>query len=84
MAEGATVQLDAQRAQLHEMWESVAGGWAEHAAFVDDRGARIAEELLEATAPQPGERVLELACGPGGRGGRRRSAGGRCRRSRGQ
>ena len=53
---------------VHDMWEAVAGGWDEHAAYVDARGAAAAARLLELTAPRPGERVLELACGPGGLG----------------
>ena len=56
------------RARLHHMWSAVAPNWAEHAAYADARGAGIAEQMLELTAPQPGERVLELACGPGGLG----------------
>jgi enediyne biosynthesis protein CalE5 len=56
------------RAQLHGMWASVAGGWAEHADYVDARAAVAAEKMLELSAPRPGERVLELACGPGGVG----------------
>ena len=46
----------------------MAGGWAEHAAYVDARGAEITELMLDRTSPQPGERVLELACGAGGTG----------------
>jgi ubiquinone/menaquinone biosynthesis C-methylase UbiE len=57
---------DALRTQLHGMWAAVAPGWAAHADFIDDRGTAITEGLLGATTPQPGERVLELACGPGG------------------
>ena len=53
---------------LHEMWESVAPHWAEHVAYADARGARLAERMLELTAPVEGEDVLELACGPGGLG----------------
>ena len=59
---------DALRTQLHGMWAAVAPGWAAHADFIDDRGAAVTEALLGATMPQPGERVLELACGPGGPG----------------
>jgi AcrR family transcriptional regulator len=44
------------------------GGWSEHAAWIDDRGAHVTAALLAATRPQPGECVLELACGPGGVG----------------
>lgn len=59
---------DELRAQLRGMWASVAGSWGEHAAYVDARGAALAERMLELTMPRPGERVLELACGPGGLG----------------
>jgi SAM-dependent methyltransferase len=54
--------------RLHAQWTSVAGGWAEHADFIDARGAAVTEAMLDAVAPRPGERVLELACGPGGVG----------------
>src|SRR6266566_1510932 len=50
------------------MWSAVAGSWGEHADYVDARAAVVTEKLLELSSPQPGERVLELACGPGGAG----------------
>ncbi len=50
------------------MWAAVAGSWGKHAEYVDARGARITAKMLELSAPQPGERVLELAGGPGGVG----------------
>src|ERR671914_3048897 len=59
---------DDVRARLHGMWAAVAPAWAEHAAYADARGAEVAERMLELTAPVPGERVLELACGPAGLG----------------
>jgi len=63
------MQVESTRKQhVHDMWEAVAGGWDEHAAYVDDRAAAAAARLLELAAPRPGERVLELACGPGGLG----------------
>ena len=52
-------------AQLRRMWATVAPRWGEHAEYVDARGASVTAEMLELTAPGPGERVLELACGPG-------------------
>jgi len=64
-------QPDAQRqlrAHIHGMWAGVAGAWAEHAGFVDERSTALSARMLELAAPQPGERVLELACGPGGLG----------------
>jgi enediyne biosynthesis protein CalE5 len=54
--------------KLHAMWANVAPAWREHAAFADARGAEVASRLLALTQPVPGERVLELACGPGGLG----------------
>ena len=59
---------DELRAHVRDMWAAVAGGWGEHAEWVDERGAGVTAALLAATRPQPGERVLELACGPGGVG----------------
>ena len=56
------------RSHLHGMWSAVAGGWDEHSAFVDARGAEMAERLLELAGVEPGARVLELACGAGGLG----------------
>jgi SAM-dependent methyltransferase len=50
------------------MWSAVAPGWAEHAAYADARGAHLAERMLDLTAVGLGDRVLELACGPGGLG----------------
>ena len=50
------------------MWAAVAGSWGEHADYVDVRAASVTESMLAASRPQPGERVLELACGAGGAG----------------
>jgi SAM-dependent methyltransferase len=58
----------ALRKNLHGMWAAVADGWGEHADYTDVRAAPITQALLELADPQPGERVLELACGPGGLG----------------
>jgi len=56
------------RAHLHGMWSAVAPAWAEHTEYVERRGAPVAAAMLDLSAPRPGERVLELACGPGGVG----------------
>jgi len=50
------------------MWQSVAPGWGEHADYVDARGAGLTARLLELARLEPGDRVLELACGAGGLG----------------
>jgi SAM-dependent methyltransferase len=59
---------DAVRAVVHAMWGQVAGGWGEYADEADARGAALTEELLARSALTAGDRVLELACGPGGLG----------------
>jgi ABC-type branched-subunit amino acid transport system permease subunit len=58
--------LDPMREHLHRMWSSAAGAWGANVDFIDDRGEEVTRQLLRATAPRPGERVLELAAGPGG------------------
>jgi ubiquinone/menaquinone biosynthesis C-methylase UbiE len=60
--------LEGLRGQLRAMWSGVAGAWESNVAFIDARGAKVTERMLELTRPQPGERVLELGCGPGGPG----------------
>jgi ubiquinone/menaquinone biosynthesis C-methylase UbiE len=64
----ASTTADELRTRLHRMWAGVAPSWHRHADYVDARGAVVTERMLELAAPQPGERVLELACGPGGLG----------------
>ncbi len=56
------------REQVHGMWEAVTPAWDEYADDADARGVVVTAKLLELSAPRPGERVLELACGPGGVG----------------
>ena len=63
-----TDEATTRRAHVHSMWASVADGWRDQADYVDARGAALTEEMLDLVAPGPGERVLELACGPGGVG----------------
>ena len=53
------------RPQLHGMWSAVSDSWAQHASFVDTRARHVTEWMISATTPTPGDRVLELACGPG-------------------
>ena len=59
---------DELRRHVHGMWAAVAPAWSEHADYADERGASVTARLLDLAAPRPGERVLELACGPGGLG----------------
>lgn len=53
---------------MSEMWDSVAPGWEANAGFVDEQLAAATEALLDATQIGEGDRVLDLAAGPGGAG----------------
>jgi ubiquinone/menaquinone biosynthesis C-methylase UbiE len=59
---------DERRTHIHNMWAGVAGRWADHADYIDERGSVVTERLLAGAAVRRGDRVLELACGPGGAG----------------
>jgi ubiquinone/menaquinone biosynthesis C-methylase UbiE len=59
---------DALRQSMHTMWSSVAPAWGAHADDIDQREAAITSAMLEAAHLSNGERVLDLACGPGGVG----------------
>lgn len=68
-----------ERANLHAMWNAVAGNWAEYADFADERNEAMTGRMLDGARVGPGDHVLELACGPGGCGieaARRVGAGG--------
>ena len=56
------------RNRVHQMWGSVAGAWAEHADEVEQRSRAVTRAMTDAVAPEPGDAVLELACGAGGLG----------------
>ena len=49
-------------------WGIVAPGWARQRSYVWDVSRAVAERLVEALDPQPGETILELAAGPGDTG----------------
>ncbi len=59
---------DELRTGLHAMWGAVAPGWEQNADFVDRRAADMTAAMLAAVGLETGDRVLELACGPGGLG----------------
>src|ERR671915_98585 len=53
------------RAKLHSSWATGASAWGEHGDRTEARSGLVTERMLELTAPRPGDRLLELACGPG-------------------
>jgi SAM-dependent methyltransferase len=46
-------------------WEEAAAGWVRSQEAIRDFGAPVSHWMIDAVAPQPGQRVLELAAGLG-------------------
>lgn len=59
---------DQFRVDSREGWERAAEGWGRVADRVRDWAAGVSVTMVDALAPQPGDRVLELAAGPGDTG----------------
>jgi ubiquinone/menaquinone biosynthesis C-methylase UbiE len=57
-----------QRLEMLERWERGAAGWSRHADAIQEFGMRLSVWMLEHVDLQPGQRVLELAAGPGDTG----------------
>jgi SAM-dependent methyltransferase len=57
-----------QRAEILERWDRSAVGWSRRADTIQEFGMRVSVWLVEHLALQPGQLVLELACGPGDTG----------------
>jgi ubiquinone/menaquinone biosynthesis C-methylase UbiE len=58
----------ADRSAGLERWARAAGGWRTQRAVIQAAAQPVSAWLVEAIAPQPGHRVLELAAGPGDTG----------------
>jgi SAM-dependent methyltransferase len=59
---------DDLRALQLERWETAASGWAKRADDVREHGMPVSMWMIQQLRPQPGQRVLELAAGPGDTG----------------
>jgi SAM-dependent methyltransferase len=64
----STVEPDEQRAASREGWERAAAGWGKRADRVRDWGMPVSVAMIDALVLQPGQRILELAAGPGDTG----------------
>jgi SAM-dependent methyltransferase len=62
-----STSFDAERYRTESLegWEAAAAGWVRRQQQIAHWAAPVAHWLVEAAAPQPGERVLELAAGLG-------------------
>ena len=54
-----------QQRAIHDAWRRGAQGWERRQGSLREKTAPVAQWLVEAIAPQPGERILDLAAGPG-------------------
>jgi ubiquinone/menaquinone biosynthesis C-methylase UbiE len=59
---------DELRALTRETWETAAAGWGREAEAVRRWGMPVSVAMVESLDLQPGQRVLELAAGPGDTG----------------
>jgi SAM-dependent methyltransferase len=56
---------EALRAELLDRWERAASGWGRLAPRIREFGMPVSTWMIEHAGLQPGQRVLELAAGPG-------------------
>jgi SAM-dependent methyltransferase len=56
---------NAHRDESLQGWEEAASGWVRSQEAIRDFGAPVSHWMIDAVAPQPGQRVLELAAGLG-------------------
>jgi SAM-dependent methyltransferase len=63
-----TSDPDAVRAEAIERWERSAPGWGKRAQVMRDFGMPVSIWMIEHAGLQPGQRVLDLAAGPGDTG----------------
>lgn len=62
------IEPDEQRALSREAWERAAAGWGNRAERIREWGMPVSVAMVDGLGLQPGERVLELAAGPGDTG----------------
>src|ERR1035437_1229417 len=58
--------VDAQRAESLERWERSAPGWGKRATRLRPAFMAVSAAMIDALSLQAGQRLLELAAGPGG------------------
>ncbi len=62
---GSQHPAEAHRLASAEHWEEAAPGWVRRQQAIREFGAAVSQWMVQAIDPHPGQRVLELAAGPG-------------------
>lgn len=62
------METDKARTESQQTWEAVAPGWERRRDFVFETSRAVSERLVDGLDPQPGQTILELACGAGDTG----------------
>lgn len=60
--------MTAETEESRQRWDAVAGGWARRRDLFAETVAPVTDALVSLLAPREGDRILELAAGPGGVG----------------
>ena len=63
-----TQALEDHRRTIREIADAVAPGWERRRAYIETTATPVREWMLRELAPQPGQTLLELACGAGDSG----------------
>jgi SAM-dependent methyltransferase len=61
-------EIEEERERLLDGWDEAAQGWGRQADRVQESARPVSDWMLSHAKPAPGERVLELAAGPGDTG----------------
>ena len=54
-----------ERAERRKLWGEVASAWAQNADPIQEMTMPLSARMIDLVAPQPGQRILELAAGAG-------------------
>ncbi len=61
----APVASEGYRRASYDVWQAMAAGWERERGWTWEASRPVAENMLDALAPRPGQTILELAAGTG-------------------
>ena len=60
-----TIDLEEYRQQSHQSWEDMSSGWENRREWIMRVTGPVNDWVADRLAPEPGQTILELACGTG-------------------